>query len=264
MLKDFEYKKCFGQNFINDDNIIKKMISSVDIDNNTLVIEIGPGAGVLSKEIIPKSKFSILYEIDTRLEDILSKKLSKYNNYKIIFNDFLLEDVKSEIKKYDYDKIYVIANLPYYITTPIIEKLIWDINPDKIIIMIQKEVADRFCAKVNNREYGYITAFFNYFYDVKKLFDVSRNCFTPKPNVDSTIISMIKKNRQIEVKDINYFNKLLKDSFKFKRKTLRNNLKGYDLKIIENVLVKHGFDLTVRAENIDVDIFIEITNELLK
>ena len=263
MLKKFEYKKSLGQNFINDDNIIKKMVNGADIDKETLVIEIGPGAGVLSKEIIPKCKNAILYEIDTRLEDILIPKLSEYNNYKIIFNDFLKEDVKNEIAKYNYDKLYVVANLPYYITTPIIEKLIEDVNPDKIIIMIQKEVADRFCAKANSKDYGYITAYLNYFYDIKKLFDVSRNCFTPKPNVDSTIISMIKKERKVKVKDINYFNKFLKDCFKFKRKTLKNNLKGYNLEIIDKVLSKYNFDLTTRAENISVDIFIEITNELL-
>ena len=264
MLKNFEYKKSLGQNFIKDDNIIKKMVNSVDIDNNTLVIEIGPGAGVLSNEIIPRSKYTILYEIDTRLEDVLDNKLKEYNNYKIIFNDFLKEDVKNEISKYEYNKLYVVANLPYYITTPIIEKLINDVCPDKIIIMIQKEVADRLCAKVGNREYGYITAYLNYFYDINKIFDVSRNCFIPKPNVDSTIISMEKKKREVKVKDIKYFNKLLQDSFKFKRKTLRNNLKGYNLEVIDNVLNKYGHSIVDRAEVISTDIFIEIVSELLK
>lgn len=264
MLKNFEYKKSLGQNFINDDNIISKMVNSIDIDKDTLVIEIGPGAGVLSKEIIPKSNYTILYEIDTRLEDILSERLKDYNNYKIIFNDFLKEDVKKEVVNYQYNKLYVVANLPYYITTSIIEKLINDITPDKIVIMIQKEVADRFCAKVNSKEYGYITAYLNYFYDIKKLFDVSRNCFTPKPNVDSTIICMEKKNRDIVVKDIKYFNKFIQDCFRFKRKTLKNNLKGYDLNIIESILFKYGFNLTSRAENIRTDIFVEIVNEILK
>jgi len=264
MLKDFEFKKSLGQNFINDDNIIKKMVNSVDIDKDTLVIEIGPGAGVLSNEIIPRSKNAVLYEIDTRLEDILCVKLKNYDNYKIIFNDFLREDVKSEIAKYEYKKLYVVANLPYYITTPIIEKLTSEIFPDKIIIMIQKEVADRFCAKVNSKEYGYITAYLNYFYDIKKLFDVSRNCFTPKPNVDSTIIAMEKKKNNNVVNDIKLFDKLLKDSFKFKRKTLKNNLKGYDLNKVEEVLLKHKLTLTSRAENISTDVFVEIANELLK
>lgn len=264
MLKNFEYKKSLGQNFINDDNIIKKMVNGSDIDKDTLVIEIGPGAGVLSNEIIPRSKYSILYEIDTRLEDILIYKLREYDNYKIIFNDFLKEDIKDEITKYNYDKLYVVANLPYYITTPIIEKLIEDVNPDKIIIMIQKEVADRFCAKVGTKDYGYITAYLNYYYDIKKMFDVSRNCFTPKPNVDSAIISMSKRNRDNIVNNEVYFNKFLKDCFKFKRKTLKNNLKGYNLSIVDNILSKYGFDLTTRAENISVDIFVEILNELLK
>ena len=264
MLKNFEYKKSLGQNFINDDNIINKMVNCIDIDKNTLVIEIGPGAGVLSKEIIPKSKYSILYEIDTRLEDILTLKLGNYDNYKIIFNDFLSEDVGKEISKYQYEKLYVVANLPYYITTPIIEKLIEQVVPDKIVIMIQKEVADRFCAKVNSKEYGYITAYLNYYYDIKKMFDVSRNCFTPKPNVDSTIICMSKKNRDIEVKNSKFFDKFLKDSFKYKRKTLRNNLKGYDLKIIEEILLKYGFNLNSRAENISTEVFVDIVNNLLK
>ena len=263
MLKNFDYKKSLGQNFINDDNIIKKMLNGSEINKDTLVIEIGPGAGVLSKEIIPMSKYSILYEIDTRLEDILIPKLNEYDNYKIIFNDFLLENVKDEVSKYSYDKLYVVANLPYYITTPIIEKLIREVCPDKIIIMIQKEVADRFCAKVGSKEYGYITAYLNYYYDIKKMFDVSRNCFTPKPNVDSTIISMNKKDSVFLVKDIAYFDKVLKDSFKFKRKTLKNNLKGYNLEKIEKILLNHKMNLTTRAENISTDIFVEIVNELL-
>ena len=123
MLNNFNFKKSLGQNFINDENIINKMVNSIDIDKNTLVIEIGPGAGILSKSILPKSKYSILYDIDTRLEDILDDTLKDYDNYKIIFNDFLKEDIKSEIVKYSYDKLYVVANLPYYITTPIIYKL---------------------------------------------------------------------------------------------------------------------------------------------
>lgn len=264
MLKNFEYKKSLGQNFINNNNIIKKMINSIDLDDNTLVIEIGPGAGVLSREVIPRCKNAILYEVDTRLEDILAVNLSSFSNYKIIFNDFLKEDVKDEILNYSYKKLYVVANLPYYITTPIIEKLVNDIVPDKIVIMIQKEVADRLCASVNSKNYGYITAYLNYFYDVKKLFDVSRKNFTPIPNVDSTIITLNKKDRKVCVNDIKYFNRFLKDCFKFKRKNLKNNLKGYDLEVINSVLSKYGLSLTDRAENINSDIFVEIVNELVK
>ena len=263
MLNNFNFKKSLGQNFINDENIINKMVNSIDIDKNTLVIEIGPGAGILSKSILPKSKYSILYEIDTRLEDILDDTLKDYDNYKIIFNDFLKEDIKSEIVKYSYDKLYVVANLPYYITTPIIYKLTSEIEPDKILIMIQKEVADRLCASVNSNDYGYITAYLNYFYNIKKVFDVSRNNFTPKPNVDSSVIILSKRESNIKVKDVKYLDEFLKNCFKFKRKNLRNNLKGYDLNKINNILNKYGYDLSSRAENISIDIFVEIVNELL-
>ena len=263
MLNNFNFKKSLGQNFINDENIINKMVNSIDIDKDTLVIEIGPGAGILSKSIIPKSKYSILYEIDTRLEDILDDTLKDYNNYKIIFNDFLKEEIKSEIVKYSYDKLYAVANLPYYITTPIIYKLTSEIEPDKILIMIQKEVADRLCASVNGKDYGYITTYLNYFYNIKKVFDVSRNNFTPKPNVDSSVIILSKRESNIKVKDVKYLDEFLKNCFKFKRKNLRNNLKGYDLNKINNILNKYGYDLSSRAENISIDIFVEIVNVLL-
>ncbi len=263
MLNNFNFKKSLGQNFINDENIINKMINSIDIDKDTLVIEIGPGAGILSKSIIPKSKYSILYEIDTRLEDILDDTLKDYDNYKIIFNDFLKENIKSEITKYSYNKLYVVANLPYYITTPIIYKLTSEIEPDKILIMIQKEVADRLCASVNGKDYGYITAYLNYFYNIKKVFDVSRNNFTPKPNVDSSVIILSKRVSNIKVKDVKYLDEFLKNCFKFKRKNLRNNLKDYDLNKINNILNKYGYDLSSRAENISIDIFVEIVNALL-
>ena len=264
MLENFEYKKSLGQNFINDQNIIDKIVKVAGVDKDTLVIEIGPGAGVLSSKIIPLSKYSILYEIDTRLEEILDYNLCKYDNYKIIFNDFLCEDVSLEVKKYDYKKLYVVANLPYYITTPIICKITEELNVDKVVIMIQKEVADRLCAKVNCKDYGYISAYLNYFYDIKKEFLVSRKCFTPSPKVDSMVISLNRIDRDNKVNNIELLNRILKDSFKYKRKNLKNNLKGYDLKKIESVLEKHKLNITCRAENVSIDVFVDIANELDK
>ena len=264
MYNDFEFKKSFGQNFIHDDNIIKKIVDGASVDKETLVVEIGPGAGSLSKVIVPKSKYSILYEIDTRLESILDELLKDNNNYEIIFNDFLKEDVKGKLSNYEYSKLYVVANLPYYITTPIITKFIDDnILPDKIVIMIQKEVADRLSASVGSRDYGSLTVLLNYYYDIKKLFDVSRNCFTPKPNVDSAVISMDLKKDRLPIKDMDLFKRLVRDSFQYKRKNLRNNLKKYDLEKIETILQRHNFDLSVRAEMLSLDIFIEIVNELM-
>ncbi|MBQ2872679.1 MAG: ribosomal RNA small subunit methyltransferase A [Bacilli bacterium] len=260
---NFEFKKSLGQNFINDENIIDKIVKYATVDKDTLVIEVGPGAGVLSKKIIPLSGYTVLYEIDTRLKEILNNTLSGNDNYEIIYNDVLEQNVKEDISKFNYKKIYVVANLPYYITTPIITKLIEEINPDKIVIMIQEEVADRLCATVGSKEYAMITVSLGSKYDIKKLFRVSRNCFTPAPNVDSAVISLDKHDKY-DIKDIVFFDKFIKDAFKFKRKNLRNNLKGYDLTRIEDILNKNKYSLSDRAEIIPISLFVDIANSLSK
>ena len=262
-MKNFDYKKSLGQNFLNDENIINKIVKSADIDKDTLVIEIGPGAGALSKKTIPLSGYAILYEIDTRLKDVLEDVLRDNDNYEIIFDDVLKQNIKNDVCRFNYNKIYVVANLPYYITTPIITKVIDEISPDKIVIMIQEEVADRLCASVGNKDYAMITVALGSQYDIKKLFRVSRNCFTPAPNVDSAVICLDRHNKY-EIKDKEVFDKLIKDAFKFKRKNLRNNLSGYDLDKIEKILVKHNYNLSDRAEIIPISIFVDIANNLYK
>ena len=257
----FEFKKSLGQNFMKDENVIDKIVDSAKLDKDTLMIEIGPGAGSLSKKTVPLAGFSILYEIDTRLKDILESNLSEYDNKKIIFGDFLVQDVASDIALYNYKKVYVVANLPYYITTPIITKLMKEILPDKIIILIQEEVANRLSAKVGTKDYGMISVLLGSRYDIKKLFKVSRNCFVPVPNVDSAVISL-EKHSKYDIKKINKFEKLIKDSFKYKRKNLRNNLKEYDLNLIESILNKNNYSLSNRAEDISVEVYIEIANYL--
>ena len=167
------------------------------------------------------------------------------------------------IKKYSYKKLYVVANLPYYITTPIILKLIEDkIMPDKIVVMVQKEVGDRFKAKPGTKDYSSLSVYLNYYFSITKLMDISRNVFMPRPNVDSIVVEFKKINNNIELKDKDVFFKLVRDSFVQKRKTLRNNLKNYDLNKIEEVLKKHNFDLSVRAEQLSIKIFAEISNNL--
>lgn len=257
----FEFKKSLGQNFMKDENVIDKIVDSAKLDKDTLMIEIGPGAGSLSKKTVPLAGFSILYEIDTRLKDILESNLSEYDNKKIIFGDFLVQDVASDIALYNYKKVYVVANLPYYITTPIITKLMNEILPDKIIILIQDEVANRLSAKIGTKDYGMISVLLGSRYDIKKLFKVSRNCFVPVPNVDSAVISL-EKHSKYDIKDTNKFEKLIKDSFKYKRKNLRNNLKGYDLNLIENILNKNNYSLGDRAEDVSVEVYVEIANYL--
>ena len=225
----FDYKKNLGQNFLQDKNIIDKIVNAPDYGDNNLVIEIGPGAGALTKELLKKVDRAILYEVDTRLEKILNKELSTFVNYELIFDDFLNRDVNKDISKYDFDNLYIVANLPYYITTPIITKIINDKIPtNEIVIMIQKEVADRFSAKPGSKEYGQITVFLNYFFDIDNVCNVSKNCFFPKPKVDSAVIKMKRKESNDYIKNFDVFNKLVKDSFRFKRKTIKNNLKIKD------------------------------------
>lgn len=264
-MENHKFKKSFGQNFLTDNNIIRRIIESAEIDKETLVIEIGPGAGAISKGLVPLSGHSILYEIDNSLEDKLDSLLKDYSNKEIIIGDFLKRDIKNDVSGYDYNKLYVVANLPYYITTPIIMKFIdEDVLPDKFVVMVQKEVAYRLSAKVGSKDYGSLTVFLNYYYDINILFNVSRNCFIPKPNVDSSVISMKKKDKKLNVVNIEIFKKLVRDSFSHKRKTIKNNLRNYDLVIVERVLEKFGFDLSVRAENLSLEMFVEIANELAR
>ena len=260
---DFKFKKKFGQNFIVDQNVIDKIIEKALIDKNTLVIEIGPGAGSLTYKLANVSKNVLCYEVDTTLKDILSDNLKEYNNVFVKYEDFLKADVVNDLKNYECDKLYVVANLHYYITTPIIMKIIEDkINVDKIVVMVQKEVGDRFKAIPGSRDYGSLSVYLNYYFDVVKVMDISRNIFIPKPNVDSIVVEFRKKDKLYDLKNEDLFFKLVRDSFKQKRKNIRNNLKDYDLDIVLKVLNKYGYDLSVRAENLSIDIFVDLANNL--
>ena len=237
---------------------MNNIVSSSKIDKNTLVIEVGCGAGALTKKLSKVAKRVIGYEIDESLRPILSTI-----DADIIFKDFLKCDVKENLKKYEYEKLYVVSNLPYYITTPIITKLIEDdIDVDKIVVMVQKEVGDRFLAKPNTKEYNSLTIFINYYFNTSKLFLVSKNVFMPRPNVDSIVMKLEKKEIINKPKNEELFFKLVKDSFTQKRKTLKNNLKSYDFNKVLEVLKKYNYDENVRAEALPIDVFIEISNNL--
>ena len=257
-IKEFKFKKRFGQNFLIDDNILNNIVERAQIEEDSLVIEIGCGAGALTKKLVNVSSSVVGYEIDETLKPILSTI-----DADIIFDDFLKRDVKKDIEKYSYNKLYIVANLPYYITTPIITKIIEDKIPvDKIVIMVQKEVGNRFSAKVNTKDYNSLTLFINYYFDVKKLFTVSKNVFIPKPNVDSVVISLERKSIKYDVKNEEVFFKLIRDSFRQKRKTLKNNLKGYDFNLIKEVLNKNNYNDDIRAEALPIYVFVEISNRL--
>lgn len=258
---DFNFKKKYGQNFLKDKRIISSIIYKANVDKDTLVIEVGPGAGALTVPLANEAGMVVSFEIDESLKDILSSKLAEYNNVDIIYGDFLKCDVNSVLERYNYSKKIMVSNLPYYITTPIIMKFIDEgIDVDKLVIMVQKEVAERFSAKVNSREYNSLTVFLNYYYDIKKLVNVPRSVFVPVPNVDSIVVELSRKKNKLVVKDESVFFKLVRDSFRFKRKTLRNNLRDYDLEKIEKILMESGLSLQSRAESISLDMFVKIAN----
>ena len=262
---NFKFKKKYGQNFIIDYNVINNIVDKSEIDKDTLVIEIGPGVGSLTYKLVQVAGFVICYEIDNTVKDILNSNLSGYDNYCVIFDDFLKRNVNDDIRKYNYDKIAIVANLPYYITTPIITKIIEDkVDVSKMVFMVQKEVGDRFKAVPGQKEYNSLTIYLNYYFNVQKLMDVSRNVFLPIPNVDSIVVQFIRKDKLLDVDNPDLFFKLIKDSFKQKRKTIKNNLKNYNLEVINKVLNKNGYNLTTRAENIPENVFVELANELNK
>lgn len=262
---DVKFKKKFGQNFLKDSVIVKRIVDVSGVNPDSLVIEVGPGGAILTKELALHSKNVIAYEIDSDLSSELENKLSDFDNVDVVFQDFLDADLVMDISRYSYKSLFFVSNVPYYITTPILLKLIKSrIVFDNIVMMVQKEVGDRFSSLPGSREYGSITVLLNYFFDIKKEFFVSRKQFVPEPNVDSVVVSFRERKDKYNLKDFDFFETIVRDSFQFKRKTIKNNLKKYDLKIVESVLQQHGYDLTVRAENLDVGIFVEISNALLK
>lgn len=260
---EFKHKHSLGQNFLKDKGVLAKIIDSVDVKEEDLIIEVGPGQGALTKFLKLFKANLRCFEVDTRVKKYLDS--FEDEKTKVIYNDFMKVDLEEETKDIDYKDLYVIANLPYYITTPIIEKMISSpLNVKAMVLMVQNEVADRLSAKPGTKDYGAITVYLNYYYNVEKLFFVHRSAFDPAPNVDSAVIKLSKKENELELKDKDLFFKLVQDSFKMKRKNIRNNLKGYDLDRISKVLESYGLDLTVRAESVSLKCFVDIANELSK
>lgn len=262
-MRDFDYKKSLGQNFLKDQNVIDKISNSINPSKEDLIIEIGPGAGALTKELVKKNCDVICFEIDTRLEEKLNKIKENNDNLKIVFQDFLKADIKKYIDTNKYKNIYFVGNLPYYITTAIINKIVSESKPYEIIIMVQKEVAERFAAKPNTRDYGSISVFLQYNFDIETVCIVNKNCFEPIPKVDSAVIKLKTTNkykRTVDNEEKLY--KIIKDSFTHKRKNLRNNLTNYDQNRIKEILKKYNKDLTARAESLSIEEFIDISNNI--
>lgn len=249
-------KKSLGQNFLIDTNVISKIVTEISSCNDDLIIEIGPGRGALTKELKKSNASVICYELDRDLKDILGTL--EDDKLRIIWQDFLESNIKEDIKNVKYNKLFIVGNLPYYITTPIIEHIMEsDIDFEKLVIMVQKEVADRFLARPHSKEYGYITVVLNYYFEINRVINVSKYAFNPVPKVESTVLSLIPKKEK-EMLDFNKYKVFLKNCFSQKRKTLKNNLKGYDWKSVREVLDKYNLNENVRAEEISGEILIEI------
>lgn len=258
-----KFKKKYGQNFLKHKIVVERIANICNLTQQDLVIEVGPGGAILTQELAKRAGMVLAYEIDKDLEDELFQKLAGFSNVEILFQDFLTSSLVDDVSKFSYQNLYFISNVPYYITTPIIMKIIYSrLDFNKICMMVQKEVGMRFCAFPGSKEYGSISVFLSYFYDVKKEFSVSRKEFIPEPNVDSVVVSFTKKNVLLPLINEELFFQLVRDSFQFKRKNLRNNLKKYDLSIILSVLEKYGYDLTVRAEQLSIEVFVDLANAL--
>ena len=250
-------KKRYGQNFLIDNNVIKKITDEVSSSSSDLIIEIGPGKGALTKELKKKDSYIIAYEIDTDLVTTLEK--IENEKVKVIYKDILTTNIKEDINNINYSELYIVGNLPYYITTPIIEHIIkQNLVFKKFTIMVQKEVADRFMAKPKSKDYGYITLVLKYFFDTFKVCDVSKYSFNPVPKVESAVISFIPRVNKEKIDVDKYFD-FLKIIFRQKRKTLKNNVSNiHNWDKIIKVLAKYNISESCRAEELEEQVILDI------
>ena len=266
----FSFKKSLGQNFLIDDTVCPRMADAVS-GENVGVLEIGPGAGVLTAQLSQNCKKVVSVELDTRLKPVLEKTLKDCDNVKIIWNDILKLDLKTVLaQEFDNcDTINICANLPYYITSPVIMMLLESHLPiNKIAVMVQKEAADRLCAKVGSRAAGAVTVAVNYYATAKTLFGVPRTSFLPPPNVDSAVIELcLREKPPIQVADEKLFFKIVKACFAQRRKILLNtvcNTLGLEKEVLRAALKQANIPETVRGETLTIEQLAALTNALCK
>lgn len=263
---DLYAKKSFGQNFITDPAVVKK-IASLSQCEGAAVIEIGPGIGALTEQLAQMAKWVVAFEIDERLPEVLSYSLKEYDNVEILQQDFLeaeLVPVVESLKK-EYGKVVLCANLPYYITTPLLFKIFESkADIETITVMMQKEVGDRMAASVSTKDYNALSIIVQYYYDVKTVMKVPRTVFNPKPNVDSSVVQFTRKEKIAEVPDEKLFLNLVKACFKQRRKTIYNNFREYlqDKDLALSLLQKAQIDPKSRAEDLTTERFIRLSEVL--
>ena len=246
-------KKRYGQNFLIDSNIVKKIVETAGVDESTIVIEIGPGLGSMTEELIKKANKVICFEVDHDMVNILTNELQS-GNIEINEKDFLKVDLNEYLA--DNYRTIVVSNLPYYITTPILSKLTSYESVSEIYVMVQDEVALRIASLPGTKDYGSFTVLMNYYYDCKYEFKVSRNCFYPSPNVDSAIVSMKRAKRDYGLNNEDKFVKFVHSIFENRRKTLINNImREYHIEKdkIERTIREIGYSIDVRSEKLSIN-----------
>jgi hypothetical protein len=259
----FSFAKGFGQNFLTDKNILEKIVELSKVDKDVSVIEIGPGFGVLTKFLLEKAKKVISIEIDQRLKNVLEYTLNDYKNFELIISDALKLNFNKLIEeKIETKRVILVANLPYYVTTPIITKVLEsNLNLESITIMVQKEVAQRLIADENSKDNSSISLFVKYYADITYGFDVSRNVFVPSPNVDSAVVYMKLKKERFEYEKT-MFN-LIKNGFENRRKTILNSFckRNIEKEKIIKVFEKLNIKPNLRAEKLSLKDFQNIARE---
>ena len=268
----FTFKKSFGQNFLTDTNILQKIVDTAEIDDQVNVIEIGPGIGALTEFLAERAAQVMAFEIDHRLVPILADTLRDFDNVTVVNEDILKVDLAQHIQNFRNPDlpIKVVANLPYYITTPILMHLIESGIPfSEFVVMMQKEVADRISAQPNTKAYGSLSIAVQYYMTAKVAFIVPRTVFVPAPNVDSAILKMVRRPEPaVAVEDESFFFKISKASFTHRRKTLWNNLTGYFGKTEEvkdkltKALDQAGLSPSVRGEALSLAEFASLADAL--
>lgn len=264
----FSFTKSLGQNFLVNPAVCPKIAEQGGCNENVCALEIGTGIGVLTKELALRCKKVVAVEIDRGLKPILQETLSEFSNIEIIFADFMETDLKALFEeKLKGEEVVVCANLPYYITSPVIMRLLEEKPPIKsLTVMVQKEAADRICAPMGSRDCGALTAAVNYYSTPKKLFNVSRGSFNPSPNVDSAVIRLdIAGTKKYPVKDEKLFFRIIKATFSQRRKQMINPLSaelGISKAQMSEILEKSGIKPAARPEELTMESFTTLCNNI--
>jgi 16S rRNA (adenine1518-N6/adenine1519-N6)-dimethyltransferase len=267
----FQFKKSLGQNFLIDGNILDKIVDAAELDAGAGALEIGPGIGTLTQELCEAAQQVVAVEKDGRLLGVLKETLSGYGNIHIEHNDVLEADLHAIFAKwFDGLEVSVVANLPYYVTTPIVMKLLEEKLPLRnIVVMVQREVADRMAAKPGGKDYGTLSIAVQYWTQPEIVTRVPESAFMPAPNVESTVIKLkVRKEPAVQVKDDKLFFHLVKASFAQRRKTLLNNLQNNlqpkrDKETILAALERAGIDPTRRGETLSLEEYAKLADELV-